>query len=501
MISESDKTPQQNFVGGALWMIAMRWMMRLIGLVSTVILARLLTPADFGIVALALIVVGFLEILSWTAVDLALIREQKTSREHYDTAWTIQIIQGVIIAILLVIIAPYASDYFDEPLITSVVQLLALRVFIIGFQNIGVVNFRKNLDFATEFRFFFYKKIITFLFVVSLAFILKSYWALVLGMLAAAIIEVIISYRMQSYRPRISLARVDEIWSFSQWVLLSRIGYFLNQKTDQFIIGGITSTQVMGVYHMSTEMATMATSEVVMPIRRAFFPNFSKIAHMPEEFKNSILNVIGFLSVAIFAAGVGVSAISQDFVLLVLGEQWRESIPLIQILAIFGVAAALSSSMELLLLVTGRGDLSTIESWVQLAVLVPAVWYAAHFVGIYEVALARTLVASSFVFLMIYFLTKATPVKYLSILGVIWRPAIASVVMFFVIKKCHMQDMNIIFLRLVFDILIGAVSYFASLFLLWVISGRSPGVEQYIYFKVSTMIMNHRSLRKKSALD
>lgn len=488
------KAQRNSFVDGALWMIAMRWMMRLFGLVSTIILARLLTPTDFGIVALALIVVGFLEILSWTAVDLALIQKQETSREHYDTAWTIQIIQGAIIATLLIILAPYASIYFDEPALNHVVYLLACSSFIIGFQNIAVVDFRKNLHFSKEFNFYLYKKAFSFVLVVTLAFMLKNYWALIIGMLAAAVIDVIISYRMHSFRPRLSLARLKDIWSFSQWVLLSRIGYFLNQKTDQFVIGGASDTAVMGVYHMSTEIGTMPTAEVVMPLRRAFFPNFAKIAHLPEEYSKSILKTIGVISSVIFASGVGISAVSEDFVLLVLGDKWREAIPLIQILALFGVAAALSSSVELLLLVSGRGDLSTIESWLQLVVLVPVVWFAAYTYGVYEVALSRTLIASSFVFVMIYFLTIATPVRYFSVIGVIWRPLLASVIMFVAVKWCHQSDLDYIALRLAMDICVGAVVYISSLFFLWTISGRLPGIEQDVCSRVTALLERKKIL-------
>jgi len=488
-VNDTAKSQNHKFINGALWMVAMRWMMRFFGILSTIILARLLTPTDFGIVALALIVVGLLEVLSWTAIDLALIQKQEeTTREHYDTAWTVQILQGLFIALLLVVMSPYAASYFDEPALINVVYILALKSFFSGFQNIAVVDFRKNLNFIREFNFHLYKKAFAFLCVVSLAFIYKNYWALVYGMLAAAVIDVMISYRMHPFRPRISLARIRDIWSFSQWILFSRLGYFLNQKTDQFVIGGTSETQVMGVYHMSTEIGTMPSNEVVMPLRRAFFPNFAKIAHIPEEYKKYILNTIGIMSSLILASGVGLSSISDDFVLLVLGEKWIEAIPLIQILAIFGVAAALSSSMELLLLVSNRGDLSTVESWIQLAVLVPVVWFTAHTYGIYEVALSRTVIAGIFVFFMIYLLTLATPISFMSVIGVIWRPILASIIMFFMVRLCHQDNLDYILLRLLMDITIGAVSYLSSLYILWVMTGRTEGMEQNVISKITLFI-------------
>jgi lipopolysaccharide exporter len=160
---------------GSIWMIVARWATRLIGLVSTVILARLLAPSDFGVIAMALIAAGLLETISYAGVDLALMREGNNSRDHYNTAWTIQIIQAAFIAALLIGIAPLAAAYFSEPRAIAIIQLLALKSLIDGTQNIGIVAFRKEFDFAKEFRFMVYTKLLNFVIVVGLAFALRNY--------------------------------------------------------------------------------------------------------------------------------------------------------------------------------------------------------------------------------------------------------------------------------------------------------------------------------------
>jgi hypothetical protein len=121
-------------------------------------------------------------------------------------------------------------------------------------------------------------------------------------------------------------------------------------------------------------------------------------------------------------------------------------------------------------------------------VLVPVVWFTAHTYGIYEVALSRTIIASIFVFLMIYLLTLATPVSFMSIIGVIWRPILASIIMFFMIKLCHQGNLDYILLRLLMDITIGAVSYLASLYVLWIMAGRAEGMEQNVISKITLFI-------------
>src|SRR5688572_12363322 len=103
---------QRHMIVGSTWMVAMRWSIRCIGLLSTVLLARILLPQDFGLVAMAGILVGLLDVLSSFGVDMALIQNPRATRRHFDTAWTIQVIQGTAVALILVALAPFAAWYF-----------------------------------------------------------------------------------------------------------------------------------------------------------------------------------------------------------------------------------------------------------------------------------------------------------------------------------------------------------------------------------------------------
>ena len=156
----------------------MRWATRALGLVSTIVLARLLAPEDFGVVAMAMVVVGFLEVFTQTGVDLALIRDANATREHYDTAWTFEILQGAGLALALLAAAPFATRYFGDARVLTVMQLLSLRAFIGGFENIGVVAFRRDMNFDREFWFGVFKKLCMVALTIGAAFVFRSYWAL-----------------------------------------------------------------------------------------------------------------------------------------------------------------------------------------------------------------------------------------------------------------------------------------------------------------------------------
>src|ERR1043165_9830156 len=117
----------RNLLYGSALMIAMRWTTRLLGLISTLILVRLLTPDDFGVVAMAMVIVGLLEVFTHTSVDLALIRDRDPSRAHYDTAWTLEILQALALAAVLVVVAPWSARFFADERVTLVIYALALR--------------------------------------------------------------------------------------------------------------------------------------------------------------------------------------------------------------------------------------------------------------------------------------------------------------------------------------------------------------------------------------
>jgi O-antigen/teichoic acid export membrane protein len=165
----TQQTPQRpsieagrELARGSFWMIAMRWVIRGIGFVSTVVLARLLAPDDFGVVAMAMVAVAMLEVFTQSGSDLALLRAAEPTREHYDAAWTLEIIQQAVLAVVLFTTAPLVGGHFEDPRVTNVIRLLSLRALVGGFQNIGVVSFRRELRFGREFQFGIVKKCATF---------------------------------------------------------------------------------------------------------------------------------------------------------------------------------------------------------------------------------------------------------------------------------------------------------------------------------------------------
>src|SRR5258707_12487166 len=137
--TDPEETIGAKLVKGSVWMVALRWAARLIGLINTYILVRLLNPPDFGVVAMAMIVVGMIETLAESGQKLVVIKHPNPQRADYDTAWTMSILFGLTVSVVILLLSPLTEYYFREPRAIDVIKRLALRSFIGGFEKVRVL--------------------------------------------------------------------------------------------------------------------------------------------------------------------------------------------------------------------------------------------------------------------------------------------------------------------------------------------------------------------------
>ncbi len=473
----------------------MRWATRALGLVSTIILARLLAPEDFGVVAMAMVVVGFLEVFTHTGVDLALIRDAQATREHYDTAWTLEILQAALLALALLAAAPYATDYFGDARVLEVMQILSLRAFVGGFENIGVVAFRRELNFTREFWFGVFKKMSTVAVTIVAAFVFRSYWALVLGLVGGRVLDVVISFVMHPYRPRLTLARFSSIWGFSQWLLLARIANLANRKLDEFTVGGQAGTVAMGNYFVASDVATAPTEEVVLPMTRGIFPVYSRQLGDRLALEHSYFTVLRSTAYLCVALGLGISAVAPELVPLVLGQQWLMAVPLMQWLGVFGVFMGIALTLDPLLLATGRSRLNATFKWLQLLILVPALIYGGQRWGVEGVAAAKTIVMAAVLPVFLYWTSRAEGLSFARILGAIAPAALAGVVMYIlVLASARALEDQALWLRLGAEVAVGGVVYVAVVTILWRLRGSPAGPERDVLERLGRALSGRKSV-------
>lgn len=464
----------------------MRWTDRLIGLLSTLVLARLLAPGDFGLVAMAMIVVGLIDVLLDLGVGSALIQNRTADKADFDTAWTLRLCQAALAATIIAVGAPLVARYYNDPRVVDILRVIAISVLVGGFENIGIVSFQRDMEFGRDFRFFLTKRVIGTVVTIALAYSLRSYWALVLGSLWGRCVGVTLSYAMHAFRPRISFERIRAIWSFSQWNIVQSIAGYMTTRLDQFVLGRRSMPAVLGAYSIGDEIASMPTSEILAPLGRVMFPAFAMAKHDMAEFRRIVVLSFSIQALVGIPAGVGIALVARELVPLLLGAQWHAAIPLIQVLGFVGVATSMVHSGHYALLALGRVKALSIFTVGRFLVLLAILVVAFPRAGAQEVAELRLAVA--FVALLgVQFLVRAL-VPGLGLMAVFteaWRPVVGALVMVPAVLVAGtvasaLPDVLILAIK----VLVGVVTYALVVAVTWQMVGHPAGAESYVLEKV-----------------
>lgn len=479
---------RRTLIVGTAWMVAMRWAIKGIGLISTVILARLLTPADFGLIAMAALTIGMAEIFLSFGVDMALIQRQSRNRQDYDSAWTLRILQGSAAALLVVLTIPIWAIYFEEPRLEPVLWALAAGLTIGSFSNIGTVLFRADLQFDREFRFEVAKKVFAFTATICAALLLRNYWALVAGSIVGTVLGVIFSYTAHPYRPRICFSAIPRLWSFSQWMLVTNIGYYAESRADEIIVGGTATTAQMGFYSIGSEIGALPTAELAMPVSRALIPGYAKLQNEHERLNAAFLNSIGMLAILAFPAGFGLALIAPEAIGIMLGEKWLPVVVLVQILAFHGSVRICYGSIANLFVAIGQIRTVAFMTWLGMISFALAAVAAIENHGLAGVAAAKLIVN---IFLLgvgiigLWYYRGITPILLFERL---YRPIIAAFAMTIALLIFPFTSHAEVALVLASKIALGSVTYSAALCALWLAAGRPYGAETFLAERVAKIL-------------
>jgi O-antigen/teichoic acid export membrane protein len=462
---------------GIAWMIVARLVDRSIGIVSTLILARLLVPGDFGLVAMATAIIAALDLFGAFSFDLALIQNASAERKHYDTVWTFNVLFGLFCAFALLALAGPAATFYREPRLAEVMQVLAIGVAAGGFSNVGVVNFRKDLQFKREFLFLFIKRLSTFVVTIGSAVWLRSYWALLIGITVGRFANVLISYLMNAYRPSWNLSAAKELFGFSKWLLLNNTLFFLMHDGCTFIVGRFFGAAGLGIYSVAYEISNLPSSELVAPINRATFPGFSKMSDA-REISEAYLKLQGMIALTILPAAIGIAAIAEPLVLTAFGVKWSEAIPLIQVLALYGAINATQTNNGPVWMALGNPHQIATVMLIFLACLFPALFFMMNKYGLKGAGYAYLLAYIPAVPYGTIVTKRMLGFGWAELVSALWRPVIAVAAMYYCVLAgdASFGEMNSI-PRLALDIALGAFSYVAGVIVLWQLAGRPTGAE------------------------
>ncbi|HVC62808.1 MAG TPA: lipopolysaccharide biosynthesis protein [Acetobacteraceae bacterium] len=340
-------------VRGAGWIVSWRVVTRILGTVSTLFLVRLLAPGDFGLVALGTTFANALDGLSEIGVGNALVREHSLDRAMYDTGFTLNAIRGSTSALLIICSAWPVAGFFGEPRLATILLALSAAMFISSLENIGIVDFQRSLAFEKEFSLLLAPRILGIVACVTTAYVWRSYWALVVGILTTRGTRMLCTYVIHSYRPRLSLRAWRQIVGFSFWSWMLAWVSLIRDRIDNFVIGRMLGATQVGLYSIAWDIGFLTSTELVAPICRALFPGLVQVRSRGNDVADAYFRAISATLVVILPAGIGIALVADPLMRLVVGPRWLAAIPLVQIFAVVGIFRVVTFISTTLLTVFG----------------------------------------------------------------------------------------------------------------------------------------------------
>lgn len=374
-IAEPGVTLTRRVAHGGVWAFLINGVNQALRLVRTVVLARLLAPDDFGLFGITLLALSALERFTQTGFTAALIQKPDETREDLDTAWVVQILRGLALGAVLLGTAPLVATFFREPGAEALTRALALVVILDGLQNIGVVYYRKDIEFHKEFVFKLAKTLPDLVASVIAAVVLRSAWALVVGLVVGRLVQTVASYVVHPYRPRprFDRERARELFGFGKFITGHSVVLFLLTEGDDLLVGKILGAMSLGLYQMAYRLSNIA-ARVTHVVSGVTFPAYAKLQDRPERLNRALLRTLTLTAFLTLPAAAGVGALAPEITTVILGEKWMPMVPAAQVMCLFGAMRAIGATFGPAYRALARVDVPLKISLTQLTVLAAIVY-------------------------------------------------------------------------------------------------------------------------------
>jgi len=225
---------KKTAVKGVSWITFLRVSTRAITILRFSILGRLLTPAQFGFFGIASLILSLLEVITETGINIFLVQDKRGIKEHINSAWVVSIIRGIVLTLLILLLAPFIASFFNAERAYKTIVFMAIIPFIRGFINPGIIAYQKELQFHKEFRLRFILFLIDVVVATAFAFITRDATSFVYGLIASAILEVILSFALVPIWPKLQFEyeKVKHIFHRGWWVTITGIFSYLADNGD-----------------------------------------------------------------------------------------------------------------------------------------------------------------------------------------------------------------------------------------------------------------------------
>lgn len=463
-------------------MVGARLITRLFDLATMLVLARILQPRDFGIVAVAMTLVLLVESATEMPINQALVRLETLTPAHFDTAFTVSALRGLVLTCILLLLAVPFAHFYNDSRLTPLVCVVSIAPSARALFSPKLAAYQKTLSFWRDFVIELSGKLAGLIVGITTALLTHSYWSIASATIALPVATTAVSYVLAPYRPRLSLAEAPIFSSFIGWMSAAQLLSAVNWQFERLLLGRLVRPSQLGLFTTSSDIATLPFLAFFGPIIRPLLAAFSQLRNSPIRLGESYqMASYGVMALGLPAL-VGESLIAEPLVRLLLGTKWLGAAPLVQCLALSTIPALLAMPAIPLIMAIGNTRLVFARNLIDISVKFPIALFgtlAFGFAGIIAARFVSEFAAG------IYCLIVVRQLVGVSVKDQLLAPLRIIVSVAAMAGAITLQSRFLppsegsfkVLLDVALPVLLGLVTYCTTLFALWRLVGRPPGVE------------------------
>lgn len=346
--------------------------------VVLIVLARVLSPQDFGLVGIALIVTTIVSIFQDLGLSSALIQRKDRTEDAANIIFITSIIFGIFWYVMVYFLAPSAAYFFHNEEITLVLRVMGLSFLIVPFGSVQNALLRREFYFKRIFYLNLIPAVVPGTLSMILAFLGFSYWSLVFANLVSSLLNVVVLWLIVPWKPSFhyELTLTKDLLRFGGTVTFHNIITWILNNFDHILVGKWLGISTLGIYRVGFRIARMPIEYTTANFSKVLYPAFCKIQDQPSQLINLFLKTLKYISLLTIPSGIGIALTANLSVPILLGEKWNSLIPVIQILAVWGTATSLLMIIPIVFRAIGRPDIFLKISIFRLLVSIPILFWA-----------------------------------------------------------------------------------------------------------------------------
>lgn len=411
---------------------------RVISIISLIILARILTPEDFGLVAISLIFMNFVSVVSVTGGANYMLSQEKITHSMAYTCWTLNLTIKGSLAILLIFSSYAISNYYEDQRLIPLICVFSVQLFVECLGSPGFIYKMKRQEFKEITKVNMVNKVVSTSITISIALIYETYWALVIGQVSNSLVHVVATHVIAPMKLRLTFKNIRAQWGFTKWILPQSLVNFLRGQVDAIFVSTQFAKPEFGAYNSMRYYATIPNTAIINPATSPLLAQFS-------EFKSDTEYLLGRCQVVVFAIAsfcalvvYTMGSFSSFFVNLILGEKWLEYSPLLAYFSLMSITMGFTGLFGKLLMLKDQTKMlfvySLISTFIQVFVFV-----VFSFEDVFELAMLKVY-AELFSLVIFLFITVSIVFGASKILSFL-LPALIPFAVILMISLLNLSDM------------------------------------------------------------